>query len=201
MNIRLNDLFIFAAGAALGSVVTYKVVKDKYEQIIEGLEDRLNRRDITVGDVVYACANEGVELSVEMQEERNALDEMRAVYNGIAQNAGYTGDSPVVDTEVEKKREESVVPEPYIITPEEFEDGLDGYRQESLNYYACGTLTDDCDEIIDFRDDVIGSIDPAKHFGEHEADSVYVRNDVTKCDYEILRDTRTFEEAYPPIEG
>lgn len=189
MNIRLNDVIAFVAGAVIGSVVTYKVTKDKYEQVIEGLEDRLNRK---FDDMVFTSVDEGVELSEEMQESK-VLDEMREVYNSIAQNAGYTGEQPV---ETEKK-EESMVPEPYIITPEEFEEGLDGYRQESLNYYACGTLTDDRDDIIDFREDIIGNINPAEHFGEHEADSVFVRNDVTKCDYEILRDTRTYEEAYP----
>lgn len=198
MNIRLNNVLMFAAGAVVGSVVTYKVVKDKYEQIIEGLEDRLNRmsEEITVEDMIYACANEGIEVAVEMQE-RNALDEMREAYNNIAQNAGYTAEQPV---EENVKKEESYVPEPYIITPEDFEYGLDGYRQETLTYYACGTLTDDCEDILEFREDIIGNINPAEHFGEYEKDTVYVRNDVTKCDYEILRDTNTYEEAFPPEE-
>lgn len=30
---------------------------------------------------------------------------------------------------------------------------------------------------------------------EHEEDSVFVRNDAKKCDYEILRDLRTFAEV------
>ena len=29
----LNKLFIFAAGACIGSAVTYKIIKTKYEQI------------------------------------------------------------------------------------------------------------------------------------------------------------------------
>ena len=31
-------------------------------------------------------------------------------------------------------------------------------------------------------------IDSLNHFGEYEEDSVFVRNDIKKCDYEILLD-------------
>ena len=37
--------------------------------------------------------------------------------------------------------------------------------------------------------------DALDHFGEYEDDSVFVRNDRYKCNYEILKDVRTFEEA------
>lgn len=35
-----------------------------------------------------------------------------------------------------------------------------------------------------------------KHFGEYEDDSVYVRNDAKKCDYEILLDQRNYQEIF-----
>ena len=35
MNYRLSKFIAFAAGAAVGSVVTYKLVKAKYEQILD----------------------------------------------------------------------------------------------------------------------------------------------------------------------
>lgn len=38
-------------------------------------------------------------------------------------------------------------------------------------------------------------IDSLNHFGEYEDDSVFVRNDARKCDYEILLDQRTYSEV------
>ena len=34
------------------------------------------------------------------------------------------------------------------------------------------------------------------HFGEYEEDTVFVRNNDLKCDYEILRTIEDFEERY-----
>ena len=46
-------------------------------------------------------------------------------------------------------------------------------------------LTDSDDVIIDNIEETVGS-DSLNHFGEFEEDSVYVRNDKLKCEYEIL---------------
>lgn len=35
---------------------------------------------------------------------------------------------------------------------------------------------------------------PLNHFGEYEKDSVFVRSDPKRCDYEILRDLRSYAE-------
>ena len=37
--------------------------------------------------------------------------------------------------------------------------------------------------------------DALNHFGEYEDDSVFVRCDERKCDYEILLDQRSFSEV------
>ena len=54
-----------------------------------------------------------------------------------------------------------------------------------MNYYEDGVLADDWDEPIEDIDKVVGK-DSLTHFGEYEDDSVYVRNDRLKCEYEIL---------------
>ena len=84
---------------------------------------------------------------------------------------------------------------PYIITPEDF--GEYGYSTVSLTYYADDVLTyEDDDELIDNRDEIVGD-DAVNHFGEYEDDSVFVRNDAKKCDYEILYDQRNYHDIYP----
>ena len=67
------------------------------------------------------------------------------------------------------------------------------YQSESLTLYACGTLTDDFDNPIEDVPAMVG--DALDHFGEYEDDSVFVRNDQYKCNYEICKDVRTYEQA------
>ena len=47
--------------------------------------------------------------------------------------------------------------------------------------------------IVDDIEETVGE-DSLEHFGEYEDDSVYVRNDAKKCDYEILLDQRYYQE-------
>ena len=81
----------------------------------------------------------------------------------------------------------------YIIRPDEFGE-YDDYDAISLTYYADHILTDEDDEIVEDIEDKIG-FDALSHFGEYEEDSVFVRNDRIKCDYEILLDQRKYSEV------
>ena len=81
----------------------------------------------------------------------------------------------------------------YIIRPDEFGE-YDDYDTISLTYYADHILTDEDDEIVEDIEDKIG-FDALSHFGEYEEDSVFVRNDRIKCDYEILLDQRKYSEV------
>ena len=69
-----------------------------------------------------------------------------------------------------------------------------GQSGNTGNIPADGVLADDMDEIIEDVDEVVGE-DSLNHFGEFEEDSVYVRNDERKCDYEILRDNRNYADV------
>ncbi len=84
---------------------------------------------------------------------------------------------------------------PYIITPEEFSDS--DYNTETLSYWADGVVTDIDNEPLtdDQIEDLIGE-DSLSHFGEYEDDSVFVRNDRLRTDYEILADTRRYGDVY-----
>ena len=50
------------------------------------------------------------------------------------------------------------------------------------------------DEKVEDVDNVVG-LESLAHFGEYEDDSVFVRNDRLKCDYEILLDQRTYSDV------
>lgn len=67
-------------------------------------------------------------------------------------------------------------------------------RKISLIYYNDGVLTDENNEIVDDINEIVDE-DSLKHFGEYEEDSVFVRNDKLKCDYEILYDLRKYKNV------
>lgn len=81
---------------------------------------------------------------------------------------------------------------PHIITPEEFGENEE-YDTISLTLYSDGVLADDADKPIDDVDEVIGK-ESLEHFGEYEDDSIFVRNDKLKCDYEVLIDERKYAQ-------
>lgn len=169
----------FVAGALIGAVTAVLLTKDYYEKKAEG------RADAEI---------ESVKEMMKRREERletitNEQVEKRA-YEIIAERYEKPGFK-----EKEKKKEEETMAEerPYVIDPSEYGD-LD-YKQVSLNYYDDGVLTYENDDVIDDVDSLVGK-DSLSHFGEYEADTVYVRNDRLKIDFEILADTRRYEDIY-----
>ena len=164
----MNKFFIFTLGAAVGSVVTWKLVKDKYARIAQEEIDSVKE--------VFSKRNKPEESVEEKDEEPVPEPEEVAEYKSIINNCGYS----VVE------RVETMHDKPYVIEPEIFGEDPD-YETISLNYYADGVLTDENNCIIDPGEieSLIGE-ESLDHFGEYEDDSVFVRNEERKTDYEIL---------------
>ncbi len=180
MNKTITNLFIFAAGAAIGSVVTWKFVKGKYEQRLQ--EEIKEVRDYYEeimcelnGNKSDSSEESTEEVSAEPTQAPAFTEQERIDYANLASNYTVEKGGPVT------------VQMPEVITPGEF--GEYGYPTETLTYYADGVLVDDYGDVVDPADidGMVGS-DFASHFGEYEADSVFVRNDRLEVDYEILRD-------------
>lgn len=188
MNHTLRNFFIFAVGAAIGSAVTWYIVKTKYEQIaneeIESVKEAFRCKD----------AEPEVEEPIEPENEHTAdpKPEEVASYRKMLNTLHYTNEPEVTENDEEKGAEEMTEKKsgPYVITPDEF-GNIEEYDAISLNYYADGVLADDWDEVIEDVDDVVGE-DSLNRFGEYEEDSVFVRNDDRCADYEILRDLRNY---------
>lgn len=174
MNYTLSKAIIFVAGAAIGSIVTWQLLKTKYEHDFEIELDEM--RDYYSNKIEKEY------------EEQLAKD--RDEYDNLVKYSGYNNYS---DTREEKKEEVESMEKPYVIPPEEFGEE-DEYDRESLTYYADGVLTDDWDNPIEDVDGMVG-VDSLNHFGEYEDDSVFVRNDYLRTDYEILLDKRNFADV------
>lgn len=180
---------MFVAGALVGSAAAWYFAKQKYEKIaseeIESVKRVFsgNRKDKETGE------HEGLEYSRLMAEQAKKKGDI-AEYTAILQRTGYAGQS---DNDIGEERSGNMKKDyPYVISPDEFGE-FDDYERISLTYYADGILTDDNDDIIEDVEDVVG--DGLEHFGEYEDDSVFVRCDERKCDYEILLDQRNFSDV------
>lgn len=188
MNDTLNKVFIFAAGAVIGSAVTWKITKTKYEQIaneeIESVKERFRNRE--------NAAEDGAS-DKEENVDNSLKDRDLSSYESIINENAYRNYSTPKGSENEIKEEESV-DRPYVIPPEEYDEN--DYETESLTYYADGVLTDMYDNIIEDVEGTVGT-DSLTHFGEYEDDSVFVRNDERQIDYEILLDSDKYYDKYP----
>lgn len=196
MKTTWNNIFVFASGATIGSVVTWIFLKKRYEQRAQ--------EEINSVKEVYARRN-GIsyEELADVKPEEVAVDATQvgasSVTNFLKEHAaivkkmGYTqysdSDHIVKSEEVTDVSAKRVFK---IIAPEEL--GECGYDVKELTYYADGVLTDDHDEIIEDVDMVVGK-DFADHFGDYEDDSVHIRDDANKIDYEILLDPCTYSDA------
>lgn len=184
----LSNVIMFAAGAAIGSVVTWKLMKNKCEDLRE--------ENATIREVYsdYLKGNSSEEKTESDEED----EEDRREYEKIVNKSGYNNedneDEDDDDDEDEDEEEDvDVYIVPYVIVPEEFDEN--GYETATLFYYADGVLAyGDTNERVDDVEELVCA-DFAEHFGEYEQDSVFVRNDNLKMDFEILKDLRPYSEV------
>ena len=211
MNSKIINVLVFTAGAAIGSAVTWKFLKDKYEKIVqeeiksvkEVFADRFNSsneeasseesdeemsEEDPVSDYRKICWDDLEDLDPsELEEEEYQADYAGAVvskYEDIANIYKEGGADNMPNSEPR---------EPYIIEPIEFGE-LDGYKTFELTYYEDGILEDEDYEIVRNPEEILGP-DALGSFGEYEDDSVFVRNERLRADFQILKDYRTYDEA------
>lgn len=182
----LSKVIIFTAGAAIGSGVTYLLIKDKCEKAAQEEIDKVVEEFANRESIEQVC-EEVCESEEPIEEDEQETQEE---YENIVENEGYTAYGR---DRSNKKEEKNDMKRPYVIEPEEY--GENDYPTISLWYFeGDGVLTDNHQrKIIRNVDELVGE-DFADHFGEYEDDSVFIRNDELEIDYEILRDERSFSE-------
>ena len=193
----LSKIFIFIAGAGIGSAVTYKLLEAKFEQKV--------KEEIELTKEYYSNKNDSVDETIpdpeeapdEYYEEEKPTEEEKKEYGNVVKNLNYTNYSNI--NKENDIKEVDDVEMPYVIPPEELGD-FDDYEQEELTYYTDGVVADDFGNIVEDIEGTIGA-DFADHYGEYEEDSVYIRNDAKKCEYAVLRDYRRYSDVYSTVEG
>lgn len=183
----MKQIIAFVLGATAGSLITWKLLERKYKQIadeeIESVREYYRGRDKAFEQL------EDDKKRIDDIFDRNLKEqyvEEKTSYNKLVTDLGYASDDATL---VVDQGDESIAP--YVIAPEEFGD-MPGFDTESWTYYADGIVANDDNEIISDLENIIG--DGLEHFGEYEDDSVCVRNENLRCDYEILKHNKTFGE-------
>lgn len=191
----MKGLLIFAAGLAVGAVagaviVKNKVLADAKAEIDEVREYYRKSRGVKVVEEVKEKVEETIDHIQDLIEEHETkpkTEKEHTNYNQIAKM--YTSknefQTPMYD-------------DPFVIDPSEFGENPE-YDTETLTYFADGVLVDDVDDVIEEPDIVVG-LENLKVFEEFGATSVYVRNDIYKTDYEIIRDDWNYSDLKEPVE-
>ena len=205
MNNKVFGTILFTAGAIIGSLVTWKVVKTKYEDLAQEEIDSVKEEYTQLMVSMKKKLNDSVTYNDDNNEDDesekntdNIDDSIMTNYNEIVKS--YRSSDDEENTQNEKEGEEkeedndgvSYMEAPYVISPDDF-GSVPGYNVEPLDYFADGILADGWGVELDIAE-TIGE-DAVNHFGDYDDDVVYVRNEQTKLEYEITRDPRTYAEA------
>ena len=173
-----------AVGALIGSAATWIFAKKYYEKISKDEIDSVKKE-------FSKMRNASSETSGH-EEKNNDIPSLRDTSDKI-EPYNYTDHSKKEEQDISVKEVQDVN-DPYVISPDEYGEYMD-YEQVSLTYFRDGVLADE--DTLEVIDDIAGTVgeDFADHFGEYEDDSVHIRNDVTRCEYEILADLRSYSDA------
>lgn len=193
MNDKLSSVIIFCGGVFIGGFLTWDFFKTKYEKIAD--------EEIASVKETFEHREPRPDKNYKVEEALKGNDEYINVSPGVAERIikiidsnGYRNYSnTAIETDKKGGTADMELKQPYVITPEQYEDNVD-YTKVSLTWYNDEVLEDDWGNVLD-PDDVIGS-EALKTFGQYEKDSVFVRDDDERIDYEILLDTSSYKETY-----
>ena len=190
----MKGLLIFAAGLAVGAVAGAVLVKNKVLADAKAEVEEVRK---------YYRESRGVVEEVEEKEEVKEVEkkeyELKDIQVKDEPKTGLTNYSQITKMYMSKDEFQSpMYDDPFVIDPSEFGENPE-YDTETLTYFADGVLVDDVDDVIDEPDIVVG-LENLKIFEEFGATTVYVRNDIYKTDYEIIRDDWNYSDLKEPVE-
>lgn len=195
---KLGTVIAFLAGTAIGGMAAWRVANERYAKISEedilSVKEAFRNREQKLKDEIEELKSK-LEVTECLEEEKvpsTILSTNEHQDKGdINEYVRMVNRTKYAHTSVPQKEDHSVEA-PYVISPEEFGE-MDGYTQISLTYFEDDDiLSDENGVIIDDPEEIVG--DALNHFGDYEEDSVFVRSDPKRCDYEILKDLRSYAE-------
>ena len=184
--VALGCLISGGAGGFIGFFITKKKYEKKITKEVEAVEAYYRKNNTKTEPVKK---NDGkptvvrpVDVAVCSTEEAQPI---RKNYGAYFNNYGPTDTPEKFDPN-----------KPYIISTEDYANSE--YDTRSLYLYSDGTLTDEDNNVIIDIVGVVGNEAVNTLLNSRESgDSIYVRNEKYKLDYEILKDNRSFKEVSP----
>ena len=219
MNNTAKGILLFVAGATIGSLVTYKIVKkDEEERIheqVEEIREAIHKANgvLTEEEAVDDAPNDFVPGSIHKANgvltDAEVVDdapndfvsgsipkkpEIEEVIKMVKEKkyVDYSDMSKTTDDTTEEDDDSDA--NIYVIPPDRY-DEFEDYDAIELVYYADGQLCDENDEPIGDVESKVGK-DFSEHFGDYEPDAVHIRNENLKVDYEICMDERSYHDIY-----
>ena len=195
----MKNLLFFVAGAAIGSIATWKLIEKKYKDLadeeIESVKETFkNRRPRITKDEVKETVEKVIN---KWKEPKETVEDIVAAEGYSIENEEEIDEDDesnyIVNVDNDNDNDIEVIT-PYVITPEQFGE-YNECGTKTLIYYSDNVLTDEIDNPITSEEMVtmIGP-DALDHFGEYEDDSVYIRDEMNEMDYEILKSEKKFSE-------
>lgn len=206
----IKNVLIFAAGAVVGGIVTWRIAKKTYEKIMQdeieaGKKSAQDEIDIYKKNLEEKFDNYVKETSKESTEEPEDKDEDDYEEEPEEEEEDYSTEPRYIYksylSELEyfkgKERHDTIEPPavPYVIKEEDIGELMD-YDLIHLTFYADHILTDDADDPIKNIDDIVGP-EALRCFLNPNVNIVYVRNDRLACDFEICRDLKRYADRMP----
>ena len=185
----MNKLLIFLGGAAVGGLTATIYFKRKIDSLEEEYQkiatDAYNKyvSDFNIevsyphddNQIIYDEQNNGCILGIDIGNDEDKYTEIVKEYNNQEEN---------------EKTEDYIIP--YMITPEEYGDD-DNYDTKVLTAFTDKVVLDEdnCMADIEYFGDVINK----KIYSKKNKDtSIFVRDENEKVDYEIIKESISFEE-------
>lgn len=178
-----KGLVMGTIGLVMGVIVSYVYCRKRFE---EGYyEDEKNNLEV----------DDHYDHVVHRKNDETYMDEARG-------NDQYKNEEMESEIEIDNKYKKVVKglykkdfdDKPFVITELEFGNENHDYEKLTLLYYDNGIITDENDDIIEKPLEVIGE-DTLAYFGygSDDKDLLYVRNNILRIDYEILRQNTNYQ--------
>ena len=199
----MKNMVIFALGCVCGGMSVYLYLNDRCDRRIHEEVEEISRskKEATAPKET----KEDLDAEYELQKKKAAEARNKPMINNCAKmvkEKGYVSYDKISTDKTkepdviisEAPLEESTDEQHYAVSPEDFGEYPD-YEQITFYHTADGRLVNESDELVDPEEveDMIG-MNYADHFGEFEDDSVFIRNDKYRTDFEILKTLKTYTE-------
>nr|DAN59175.1 MAG TPA: YtxH-like protein [Caudoviricetes sp.] len=192
----------FLAGLVVGSVLTYHGLKNKVEaeideevnKVKEFYKDQLEKQQAE-----YFEKEEYLKSKAAVAEDKGSIVSKIINQKKIENYESGQDEENDIDSDeapagaFEVFRDDIIAQDKPFVIEEDMVGEYISYDLISLIYFSDGVLTDDWEVPVENPDETVGK--EYEGYFETGEDVVYVRNDKLKCEFEITRDLRTFEEV------